>query len=159
MIDIYSGHPGPAGQLSNLAKNPFIMGGMYFGSTEGFLQGLRVQDPVKQQEIFKMHGIAAKRTGRDNPIKNQTLYFKGHPFNRHSEFYQKLLDKAFMCCFVQNDAYQKALYDSVGHELRHSIGKSDPNDTILTEQEFISRLDTIRTKHFLFLENKFWVME
>lgn len=158
MIDIHSQLPGIPGILSNLHPKPFIMNGLVFGSIEGFLQGLRCKDQERQLQIFKMYGIDAKRTGRENPIKQDTLYFKGVPFNRHSEYYQKMLDKAFMCCFVQNDKFQKALYDSVGHELGHSIGKTDPKDTILTNQEFISRLDTIRTKHFLFLENKFWEM-
>jgi hypothetical protein len=158
MIDIHSQMPGIPGILSNLHPKAFIMNGLFYGSIEGFLQGLRCKDPVRQQEIFRLVGIQAKRTGYENPIKNNTLYYKGLPFDRHSDYYQKLLDKAFMCCFVQNDIFQKALYDSVGHELAHSIGKTDPNDTILTNQEFLSRLDKIRTKHFLFLENKFWKM-
>lgn len=155
MIDIHSQLPGIPGILSNLHPKPFIMNGLMFGSIEGFLQGLRCKDQERQLQIFKMYGIDAKRTGRENPIKQDTLYFKGVPFNRHSEYYQKMLKKAFMCCFVQNDKFQKALYDSVGYELCHSIGKTDPAETILTEEEFIGTLNFIRYKHAKFLEQKY----
>ncbi|AFL47710.1 hypothetical protein ZZ1p0215 [Acinetobacter phage ZZ1] len=154
-IDIYFRLSGPAGQLSNLTANPFIMDNMYFGSTEGFLQGLRESNPKRQKEIFAMHGIQAKTSGGIRPIKGQTLYWKGQPFNRHSDFYQELLKRGFMCCFAQNEKYQKALYDSLGKELKHSIGKTDPYDTILTIEEFVGNLTRIREKYAEFLIKKF----
>ncbi|QAU04041.1 hypothetical protein Henu6_gp25 [Acinetobacter phage Henu6] len=154
-IDIYFRLPGPAGQLSNLTENPFIMDNTFFGSTEGFLQGLRESNPVRQKEVFAMHGIKAKTSGGIRPIKGQTLYWKGQPFNRHSEFYQNLLKKAFTCCFAQNEKYQKALYDTLDKELKHTIGKSDPYDTILTVEEFVGTLTSIREKYREFLIKKF----
>ncbi|AWY10232.1 hypothetical protein vBAbaMPhT2_127 [Acinetobacter phage vB_AbaM_PhT2] len=155
VIDIYFRHAGPAGQLSNLTKNPFIMDKIFFGSTEGFLQGLREKNPEIQKEIFALDGIKAKKSGAIRPIKNQTLYWQGRPFDRHSEFYQELLHRMYMNCFVQNEKYQKALYETLGKKLIHSIGKSDPFDTILTEQEFIGNLDRIRTKYSRYLELKY----
>ncbi|CAH1068168.1 hypothetical protein HYQ09_gp186 [Acinetobacter phage vB_AbaM_Konradin] len=152
IVDIYFRLPGPAGQLSNLTQNPFIMDDMFFGSTEGFLQGLRESNPERQKEIFAMHGIPAKKAGRDCPIKNQTLYWQGKPFDRHSEFYQELLYKAYMHCFAQNVNYQEALYKTIGKTLKHSIGKSDPFDTILTEAEFIGILNRIRDEYTPYLE-------
>lgn len=155
LIDIYFRLPGPAGQLSNLAHNPFIMDGLFFGSTEGFLQGLREKNPDIQKEIFELHGIEAKKAGGIRPIKGQTLYWQGKPFDRHSEFYQELLYRMYMHCFVQNEKYQKALYESLGKKLIHSIGKSDPFDTILTEDEFIGNLNKIRDKYSRYLELKY----
>ena len=74
MFDINSRGTYPCNVLSNLYNNPFVMDQIEFGSIEGFLQGLRESNPDRQLEIFKMHGIQAKRTGRGIPIKDQTSY-------------------------------------------------------------------------------------
>ncbi|ADI96443.1 gp30.3 conserved hypothetical protein [Acinetobacter phage Ac42] len=144
MFDINSRGTYPCNVLSNLYNNPFVMDQIEFGSIEGFLQGLREPNPDKQLEIFKMHGIQAKRTGRGIPIKDQTLYYRGEPFNRHSEKYQSLLNTAYFLMCGQNFLFRKALMYTEGHELTHVIGKTDPFDTILTNDEFISRLYSLR---------------
>lgn len=144
MFDINSRGTFPCNVLSNLYNNPFVMDQIEFGSIEGFLQGLREPNPDKQLEIFKMHGIQAKRTGRGIPIKDQTLYYRGEPFNRHSEKYQSLLNQAYFLMCGQNFLFRKALMHTEGHGLTHVIGKTDPFDTILTNDEFISRLYSLR---------------
>ncbi|EQA7786660.1 hypothetical protein ACX818_001245 [Acinetobacter baumannii] len=137
--------------LSNLYHKPFIMDNMFFGSIEGFLQGTRYQDPDEQRKIFEKSGIDAKRAGREMPIKNDTLYWQGKPMHRLSERYINLCTKAFECCFAQNTIFQKALYESIGSKLEHSIGKNDPLQTILTNDEFIGNLDILRRKYTKFL--------
>lgn len=151
-IDIHSGMPGISGVLSNLHKKPFLMNGCVFQSIEGFLQGLRVENENEQKRIFMLHGVPAKVSGKNHPIKNQTLYWLGKHFNRHSDFYKELYTKAFNCCFVQNFDFQKALYDSRNFELIHTIGKNDPYQTILTNEEFISQLVRLRTHYSIYLE-------
>jgi hypothetical protein len=82
VIDINSRGQYPANVLSNLWANSFIMDDVVFGSIEGFLQGLREKDPAKQLVLFSKSGIKAKQLGRAIVIKDQTLYWKGQPFNR-----------------------------------------------------------------------------
>ena len=138
--------------LSNLYRKPFIMNELFFGSIEGFLQGLRVSNIDNQVKVFAMDGISAKNIGKLYPIdKNQTLFFKGVSFNRHSEKYVELYEKAYEWCFIQNETFQKSLYVTMDMELIHSIGKKDPFDTILTEGEFIGQLYRLRNKYSKFL--------
>ncbi len=151
-LDINSNRPGAAGYLSNLTKKPFLMDGHFFASIEGFLQGLKAQDIEEQAQIFEMHGPFAKQVGRLYSVKNDTLYYIGKPFNRHSEFYQNLLRTAYTTCFSQNEKMQEYLYQTRHMTLTHKIGKSDPFDTILTEKEFITQLDNLRKDHALSLE-------
>jgi hypothetical protein len=46
----------------------------------------------------------------------------------------------------QNNDFKKALLATGQEILTHSIGKSDSSDTILTEEEFCSRLMKLRNK-------------
>lgn len=98
-----------------------------------------------QKEICKLVGYKAKKTGhKKNWWTKQTLFWNGEPIKRESEEYQELLDEAFTCLFVQNDAAQRALLASCKATLTHSIGKRKKNETVLTKQEFCSRLMDIR---------------
>lgn len=154
-IDINSQSQYPADVLSNLYPKPFFMNGKFCGSIEGFLQGCRVKCPIEQEKVYGMSGIKAKSQGYKHPIKNDTLYHLGKPFNRHSAYYQSLLLGAYQKCFAQNEKFQKALYDTLDCELIHSIGKNDPNETILTNKEFISILRVLQKTHKIFLIDKF----
>ena len=146
-IEIHSQFPGISAVLSNLHRKPFLMKGTAFESIEGFLQGMRVKDVAVQKSIFLKHGIDAKKVGRLYPIKNQTLYWKGVPLNRHSDQYKVLCRNAFECCFAQNHDFRLALAKSIGYNLVHSIGKNDPFDTILTNDEFLGNLNYLRDKY------------
>lgn len=63
---------------------------------------------------------------------------------RHGEVYQDFLDEAYTQLYTQNADAQKALLDSGNEVLTHSIGKT--TGTILTRDEFCSRLMAIRTE-------------
>lgn len=153
-IDINSMGQYPANVLSNLYIKPFFMDGEYFGSIEGFLQGLRVKNVIDQRAVFRLSGITAKLSGKKHPInKEQMLYYKGVKFNRHSEFYHELIERAFSKCFVQNDVFKEALAACDGCELIHSIGKDDPFDTILTNAEFIGALEQLRKQYKLTIQS------
>lgn len=60
--------------------------------------------------------------------------------------YQELLDRAYEA-LNQNSGFRKALEATGDSSLTHSIGKSDPTHTILTTQEFCSRLLKLREKN------------
>ena len=145
-MDIGSGTGFPSASLSNFAPHPFVIDGVECNSMEGFLQSLKFSNPELQKEVCKLVGRAAKFKGKKKKWwRDQTLYWQGQEFPRHSEEYQQLLDKAFDA-LAQNVSFQKALLATGDSTLTHSIGKTNPSETVLTRAEFCSRLMKIRRR-------------
>lgn len=143
-MDIGSGKGYPSNALSNFSPHPFIFDGVECNSMEGFLQSLKFQNPELQKEVCKMVGKQAKFKGKEKKWwKDQTLYWKGQPIPRHSEEYQYLLDRAFSALAL-NPSFQNALLATGNAVLTHSIGKTNPSETVLTRSEFCSRITRIR---------------
>lgn len=155
LIDINSRSHGHAGNLSNLANHPFIMDGIYYGSMEGFIQHLRVKDTTVATEVAAMHGIKAKSQGKLHSIKNDTLYYKGQPFNRFSPKYSQLMAEAYDKCFAQNESFQISIYMTRNDTWIHSIGKSDATQTLLTENEFLGNLIGLKNRYAEYLEHNY----
>ena len=135
----------PSTVLSNFAPNAFVFDGVACASLEGFLQSLKVQDCLRQVEICALVGGRAMRAGRRYDWKaNQTLYWRGVGFPRLSPDYRNLLQAAFRACYEQNPDYRTALASTAGMKLNHSIGKTDPTQTVLTIAEFTDILTGLR---------------
>ena len=135
----------PGRNLSNFFPHPFIFRGIEVASMEGFLQGMKFKSPEMQREVFKLVGFAAKKKGAPkNWQQSQTLWYQGHPIPRRSQLYQDLLDEAYDAMYEQNAAFRKALEDTHDATLTHSIGRTKESETVLTIQEFISRLNKLR---------------
>lgn len=146
-MDIKSGKQYPASALSNFAPHPFTFRGHEIASMEGFLQGLKFKSPEMQLEIFKKVGIGAKRSGAKKKWqKTQTLWYQGQPIKRESQEYQDLLDEAYNAMFDQNEKARKALLATQNATLTHSIGRTNPKETVLTVREFCGRLTKIRDR-------------
>jgi predicted NAD-dependent protein-ADP-ribosyltransferase YbiA (DUF1768 family) len=145
-MDIGSGTGWPSAALSNFAPHPFVIDGVECSSMEGFLQSLKYKEPDMQIEVCKLVGKAAKFKGKKKKWwRTQTLYWQGQEFKRDSQEYQDLLDRAFDA-LAQNTGFQKALLATGKATLTHSIGKSKETETVLTKQEFCSRLTKIRDR-------------
>jgi|GEM_PF-330810 len=145
VLDIKMDAPSIGGRLSNLAKRPFNFHGIECGSIEGALQSFRFSDQARQCEICRLHGMQSKKAGRDQDWQTaQTLYWMEKPFARESEEYQTLLNELYKAAFDQNERFREDLALSKGYKLLHSIGYDDPRKTILTKDEFISRLEWLR---------------
>ncbi len=145
-MDIGSGKGYPASALSNFAPHPFTLDGVEIASCEGFLQSLKFKNFDMQIEVCKLVGKAAKFKGRPKKwFMTQKLYWKNVEYDRKSDEYQVLLDRAYDA-LSKNTSFQKALLASGKSTLTHSIGKSKENETILTKREFTSRLLKIREK-------------
>lgn len=145
-MDIGSGKGYPASSLSNFAPHEFVIDSITCQSMEGFLQSLKFQDKEMQKHICTLVGKKAKFKGsRKNWKKTQTLYWQGTPLKRDSKEYQDLLDRAFEE-LSKNTSFKKALLTTNNATLTHSIGKNKISETVLTRQEFISRLTRIRTR-------------
>lgn len=143
-MDIGSGTKYPAGALSNFSPYQFEVDGVKCASMEGFLQSLKYANPDMQEHVCSLVGKAAKFKGKKkNWYRNQTLYWKGQEIHRHSKEYQDLLDKAFDQ-LAKNEKFKKALLASGNATLKHSMGRKDASKTVLTTNEFCSRLTIIR---------------
>lgn len=145
-MDIGSGKGYPASALSNFAPHTFVFRGVQCASAEGLLQSLKFKAPAMQKHVCTLVGRMAKFAGKKkNWRSTQTLWWDGQPIKRDSDEYQKLLDEAYNA-LAQNTKFQAALLATGNAVLEHSIGKSSPNDTVLTRSEFCSRLMRIRER-------------
>lgn len=144
MIDIGSEESHEGKLLSNFTEHHFYIDGVFCASMEGFLQSLKFDAIEKQYDICSLVGVKAKFKGKKKKwYLTQTLYWQGKSIDRHSEEYQILLDRAFSELF-RNEQYKSLLLSTKGHTLTHSIGKNNPKLTILTIDEFCSRLTILR---------------
>lgn len=148
-LDIYSNGLYPANVLSNLAHKEFQFEGVDCGSIEGFLQSLKVSDTDKQKEICALYGGSAKKTApkASDWKKTHKLHWAGKEYDRESEEFKDLIFRAFLECYKQNDIFKTALDSTKGINLKHSSGKNDKSQTILTADEFIEILTRIREEY------------
>lgn len=145
-MDIGSGKGFPSANLSNFSPHPFIFDGVECASMEGLLQSFKFKEPEMQKEVCKLVGKAAKFKGKKKKWwREQILFWQGQEFKRDSQEYQDLLDRAFDA-LATNTSFQNALLATQNATLTHSIGKSKQSETVLTKQEFCSRLTKIREK-------------
>lgn len=145
-MDIGSKNGYPAGTLSNFSPHPFVFRGVECNSMEGLLQSFKFSNPDMQKEVCKLVGFAAKKKGSNKKwYRTQTLWWNGEEIKRDSDTYQQMLDEAYLAMFTQNDKARKALLATGNATLTHSIGRKKQNETVLTIQEFCSRLMHIRT--------------
>ena len=103
-------------------------------------------NPEMQKHVCTLVGKAAKFKGKKKKWwKTQTLYWRGEAIPRDSERYQELLDKAFNA-LAENYSFRRALLATQNATLTHNMGKKKPSETVLTKNEFTSRLTTIRSR-------------
>lgn len=146
IMDIGSGSGYPSSNLSNFSPHGFVVDGVECASMEGFLQSLKFQDPEMQKYICTLVGKAAKFKGKKKKWwKTQTLYWQGDAIPRDSERYQELLDKAFDA-LAENSSFRRALLATQNATLTHNMGKKKTSETVLTKNEFTSRLTAIRSR-------------
>lgn len=145
-MDIGSGTGFPSAALSNFTPHPFVFDGIECNSMEGLLQSFKFSNPEMQKEVCKLVGRQAKFKGKKKKwFKTQTLYWQGQEFKRDSDEYQELLDRAFDA-LATNEGFKKALLATGNATLTHTIGKTKQSETVLTRNEFCSRLTKIRNK-------------
>lgn len=149
MIDIISTGDYPSCALSNFYNREFVFDGVLCASAEGLLQAFKTKNVELQRKVCMLHGKEAKNFFRHR-IQNflwritGNLYWNGKCVKRWSDDYQYLLDRVYAAMY-QTDDFRKALIASEGYELMHSIGKHSVKETVLTEYEFLSRLEKYRS--------------
>ena len=144
-IDISSTSKFPAGYLSNFTPYTFTFRGIEFTSMESLLQGLKFEGVETQNSVFQRVGVKAKLRGKKRKwYLDQTLYWQGTPMKRDSEEYKNIVREAFYA-LAENIDFQQTLLATGDKRLYHTMGKSDPTRTILTEEEFCGILTEVRT--------------
>lgn len=145
--EIHSAHGYPSNTLSNYYPHSFIFDGIEVYGMEGLLQSFKTDNITIQREMCKLSGRTAYYAGKKfNWYTSQTLYWNGQSFPRLSEEYQLLLLDQAYAALSTNPTFCKALLDTDQVTLIHSIGETDPTKTILTRDEFCSRLMSIRVQ-------------
>ena len=149
-VDVWSTGEYPANVLSNFYPNEFVFDGVRCASAEGLLQSLKTKNVILQQKICGCSGKEAKfffRHRYQNFRWKLTgrLYWKGKAINRFGDEYQRFLDSVYDA-LCENEDFRNALVDSNGATLTHQFGKKDARKTVLTEYEFVSRLERCRQK-------------
>ncbi len=147
LLNISSKDGYPADALSNFARHPFELDGIKCESMEGFLQSLKFKNREKQKIVCQMTGHEAKKASRGLPQLRwritKRLWWNTVEYDRLSDDYQILLDRAFSA-LGRNEEFMKALKFTGDCLLCHSIGKANARKTVLTEYEFILRLEKLR---------------
>ena len=144
-IDIRAKAPFPAGELSNFAPHRFMFEGVPCACMEGLLQSWKISDPTEQRHVCGFPGPHAQSVGRKYDWSvTGTLWWNGQPIDRLSDAYQALLDRAYHALFTQSEKFRAALAATGTSQLVHRLGKHDPCETILTADEFCSRLLQLR---------------
>lgn len=145
-VDISSDGRYPGAMLSNFTPYEFTFRGKRFLSMESLLQGLKFATVETQNGVFERVGVKAKLRGKKRKwYLDQTLYWQGTPMKRDSEEYKNIVCEAFYA-LAENIDFQKTLLATGNKRLYHTMGKSDPTRTILTEAEFCSILTEIRNE-------------
>ena len=141
VTDIYSKGLWDEVYLSNFSETDFEFDGVQVKSMEGFLQSLKTSDVEKQILICSLVGKDAKTVGSFNTeFDGSHLYWKGKPIDRFSGEYQTLLKRVYHARFEHDANFRKALEYTKNKKLIHTVGKTDPKETILTDAEFINLL-------------------
>lgn len=147
-MDIRSKSGYPSSALSNFAPHAFKLDGVEIASMEGFLQSLKFKNLNIQQHICTLVGVKAKHAGKYKKWQTkQILYWRGKEYQRQSEDYQTLLDRAYLA-LATNPSFLTALKATGEAVLKHSMGRTSNFETVLTQQEFCSRLHNLRKLHF-----------
>ena len=146
MIDIYSKGEYPSSALSNFAEHHFAMDGVPCGSMEGFLQSLKYREPSEQARVCSLVGKQAKRAGEKKHLWKliRTVWWRGKAYGLFSDELQMLIDRAYHEMYEQSPSFRQALADAGEKKLVHTMGKKDMRETILTEYQFVRRLEQLR---------------
>jgi hypothetical protein len=132
--DIHSKKRGIAGRLSNFTRRSFLFDGVPCRSIEGVLQSFKFSSEEERRIVCGLWGIQAKLAGEGrNWREEQVLFWNGERYPRESEEYRALLSRLYGAVYEQDADFRRDLRRARGRRLAHSIGKSDPRETVLTE--------------------------
>lgn len=104
--------------ISNLAHTPFFLHGGFYASVEGFWQGLKFPQDEDRQRIAQLHGLEAKRAGREAP-EAETIYYQGARIRVGCYEHWSLMYHACWAKFTQHEEARQALLETGHRPLIH----------------------------------------
>ncbi len=129
--------------LSNLFPYKFKFMGKKVSSIESVLQGIKYKNKKTQKLVFSYAGVDAYHTRASNNFdfwgNNGKLWFCGKEIDRHKTEYQNFLDELYLSC-LKNNLYKRAIKSTGTKYLLHHIGRTNPQETVLTRNEYECRL-------------------
>ena len=150
-FDVCYFHKYPFNILCNFYPSNFKVDNVEVNSMEAFIQALKVPDVQEQQKVCKMFGPSSKKIGNYfkyyGGFDRKTLHWAGQKYDRYSQSYIDLLQKAYNSKYRDDKEFRSILQLTEGYNLTHKIGKSDKDDTILTEDEFMDQLNKLRSNN------------
>lgn len=149
MIDIISkSEDKRAARLSNFTDRPFYFDGVWCQGIEGILQALKCRDIRTQKKFCTMSGRGAKLTSENYQDwkLTQMLWWADVEYPRHSREYFDLITRIYDAAYEQDPTFAADLLAVGLSELRHTIGNTDANETILTEVEMIYQVNRLRIR-------------
>ncbi len=136
----------PEDILSNLCGNDFCFEDVQCGCMESFLQSLKVQDEQLQREICLCKAYELEKYSIPDWNGSQSLWWKGRQIDRYSTKYMRLLRKAYKEMYLWCARFRDALMATEGKQLIYDSGETDPDKTILTDEEFCAILTCLRKR-------------
>ena len=114
--------------------------GFLVNSLAGFLESLKYRNNDDQKKMMQVVDA-----GKIKGIKRipEIVFWKGESIERNSQEYQQLLDEVFKSLFTQSAAAKQALIDTKDEALSCRY-ENDKSKTLLTRDEFITRLLNLR---------------
>ena len=150
MIDINSNSSNAvAARLSNFTLRTFDFDAVQCVSIEGVLQAFKFDDSHQlQRQICLMSPMKAEEMGAEFPCwkQDKKLFWNGNYYNRLNNEYKELITSLYDTVCNQDPTFTDDLVALGKEKICHSIGLSDPSDTVLTENEFIYQLNRLRMK-------------
>lgn len=149
-VNVIYDAPDPICLLSNLAHTPFVFRGIQFASVEGLIQGMKEENPERQNRIFQTFGHRAKRASsakRNARVQESgNVFLQNEPISFLSDQYFTLIAEAIFEKFQQNPDALAALVSTGDACLVHDTGKPEKPTTALPADRFTAILTKIREK-------------
>jgi len=137
----------PYNFLSPSYRHSIQIGGKRCYSLTSFLLSLSCENIHKQEKIYNAEPKEAFELSKNyNWRKSQRIFWNGERIDRHSQEYQKLLDEAFIDLY-SSGGFLRALLSARYDELDYNAS-NDPSKTLLTKDEFISRLYKLIRRYY-----------
>ena len=135
--------------LSNLFQYRFYFRGKRISSSiEAVLHGIMFKDVDAQNHVLRdgysgLNANVIKYASQYDWRKTGILYWQGKPIIRESEEYYDFIDELYVSA-IQNPLLRGAIKNAGDKYIMHSIGGTDPKQTVLMRCEFEYELNLLR---------------
>lgn len=141
---IQNGANGLEGRLRTFADRNFLFDDVECNSIESVLEAFKFMNPATQEYVCALSARDAYYEGQREEAsrwkETGILYWNGISYDRGGEEYQNLLNRLFQAIFEQDAQFRLDVAFLKNANIRSKVGGSNPNNTVLTKTEYLSRL-------------------